>query len=83
MKGGWTEGQAGGSPNNATFTNNPQYSLSFKESDKPINILIQLVQESAHYEEASIGFLVIKAKNGMFYCCNLLLYELLLCFIRS
>jgi len=63
LKGAWEEGLAGGSPNNTTFTNNPQYYITFPESDKPIDILFQLVQESAHYEEASIGFLVVKAKN--------------------
>jgi len=64
VKGGWTEGQAGGSPNNsATFTNNPQFALKFHSANGG-NILIQLVQESAHYEEASIGFLVIKSKKG-------------------
>jgi len=65
IKGAWTEGQAGGSPNNLnTFANNPQFYLEFADSDRPANILIQLVQESAHYEEASIGFLAIHAKNG-------------------
>jgi len=64
-KGAWTEGLAGGSPNNvATFTKNPQYALTFHDSDHPINILIQLVQESAHYEEASIGFMVVHANKG-------------------
>lgn len=64
LKGAWEEGKAGGSPNNITFTKNPQYLLKFHESDKPVNILLQLVQESAHYEEASIGFVVVKAKEG-------------------
>eukprot|EP00026_Physarum_polycephalum_P005672 Phypoly_transcript_05707.p1 GENE.Phypoly_transcript_05707~~Phypoly_transcript_05707.p1 ORF type:complete len:577 (+),score=122.71 Phypoly_transcript_05707:118-1848(+) len=66
VKGAWTEDQAGGSPNNVTtFTKNPQYHLSFGESDKPVHVLIQLVQESAHYEEASIGFVVFYAKHGV------------------
>lgn len=61
VRGAWAEGLAGGSPNNtATFTKNPHYALTFRPSQNPFNILIQLVQESAHYEEASIGFIVVK-----------------------
>jgi len=65
LRAGWTEGLAGGSPNNITFTKNPQFALTFQDTDHPVDILIQLVQESAHYEEASIGFVVVKPKNGV------------------
>jgi len=64
LRGSWMEGLAGGSPNNLTFTKNPQFALHFSNTDHPVDILIQLVQESAHYEEASIGFLVVRAKEG-------------------
>jgi len=60
LKGEWKDQSAGGSPNNPTFTNNPQFRLVVPKIDHAANILIQLVQESSHFEETGIGFLVLK-----------------------
>jgi len=60
IKAEWKDKTSGGSPNNDTFTNNPQFGLTVAQVDKPVHMLFQLVQEAAHFEETSIGFLVIK-----------------------
>jgi len=60
LKGEWNDQTAGGSPNNPTFTDNPQFKLSISPNDQPVDILIQLVQESSHFEETGIGFLMFK-----------------------
>jgi len=62
IKGEWLDKTAGGSPNNATFTDNPQYKLAFPPVDHPIDIIVQLIQESSHIPEG-IGFLVLKRSD--------------------
>lgn len=39
MKGEWKGQTAGGSPNNPTFTNNPQFRLVLPQVDQPVGIL--------------------------------------------
>jgi hypothetical protein len=63
LKGEWKDETAGGSPNNPTFTNNPQFRLCIPQVDHGVKILVQLVQESSHFEETGIGFLVIKRSD--------------------
>jgi len=64
LKGEWKDQSAGGSPNNPTFTNNPQYRLVIPKVPHPVKILVQLIQESSHFEETGIGFLVLKRTDG-------------------
>jgi len=60
LKGEWKDDTAGGSPNTATFTKNPQFNLIIPQVDHPVEVLVQLIQESSHFEETGIGFFVLK-----------------------
>jgi len=60
LKGEWKDDTAGGSPNTSTFTSNPQFNLVIPRADHPVEILVQLIQDSSHFEETGIGFFVIK-----------------------
>jgi len=54
------EGTAGGSPNNATFINNPQYALQFNAKETS-NLLMEITQQDS---TDSIGFLVIRQEGS-------------------
>eukprot|EP01112_Ceratiomyxa_fruticulosa_P022302 TRINITY_DN811_c0_g1_i14.p1 TRINITY_DN811_c0_g1~~TRINITY_DN811_c0_g1_i14.p1 ORF type:complete len:392 (-),score=68.10 TRINITY_DN811_c0_g1_i14:126-1301(-) len=58
----WTEQNSGGAPNFDTFAQNPQFSLkvSASPSNSAVSLLVQLIQDSVRFEEASIGFLILK-----------------------
>jgi len=63
LEGEWKDKTAGGSPNNPTFTDNPQFNLIIPKVDHPVEILVQLIQESSHFEETGIGFFVLKQSD--------------------
>lgn len=61
LKGEWKDETAGGSPNNPeSFTHNPQYRLQLPAVDHPVSVLVQLIQESSHFDETGIGFFMLK-----------------------
>ncbi|EGC33536.1 hypothetical protein DICPUDRAFT_36556 [Dictyostelium purpureum] len=58
VKGTWVGKSAGGSPNQPTFFNNPQFHLKVPDSDKDQVLAIQLIQDSTIADEG-IGFIVL------------------------
>ncbi|KAF2068461.1 hypothetical protein CYY_010212 [Polysphondylium violaceum] len=58
VKGTWVQKSAGGSPNQPTFFNNPQFHLKFPQSDKEESVAVQLIQDSTIADEG-IGFIVL------------------------
>ncbi|KAM9983360.1 hypothetical protein ACTFIY_000093 [Dictyostelium cf. discoideum] len=58
VKGTWVGKSAGGSPNQPTFFNNPQFHLKVPASDKDEIIAVQLIQDSTIADEG-IGFIVL------------------------
>jgi len=58
VKGTWVQKSAGGSPNQPTFFNNPQFLLKFPDSDKEESVAVQLIQDSTIADEG-IGFIIL------------------------